>query len=307
MVSRSRLDRYTSVVFVIMGGMLLIHFAIVNIPERQLIFDEYHYVPQARALLSGAQIPIWHPPLGVYLIAFSMAMFGDQEVGWRFFPIVFGVLSIWILYLLACRSTKNRATALLSSTLYALDSLAFVQSSIAMLDIFFVFFMLLGFLLYWRNNRTLACVSMGLSTLCKLVGGAGFIVLVVMMLLDHEKPTLLLKRTAAYALSVALTLWVLLLMQGMQIDPLSALLGMTRGNLFWTPHVTSTFASQPWDWLITPTPIPYYSANIPRRYRVVYRGIGNPMIWLLTVPAVLGLACDYVRHREKSSLFFLLW
>lgn len=31
------------------------------------------------------------------------------------------------------------------------------------------------------------------------------------------------------------------------------------------------------------------------------------MIWLLTVPAIAGVVCDYVRHRKKFSLFVLVW
>jgi hypothetical protein len=48
-----RLDRYTSAALILVGMMLVLHFAIVNVPERECVFDEYHYVPQARALLSG--------------------------------------------------------------------------------------------------------------------------------------------------------------------------------------------------------------------------------------------------------------
>jgi len=287
--------------------MLVLHFAIINLPERQYVLDEYHYVPQARALLSGFKIPLWHPPLGVYLIAFGIAVFGDRGVGWRFSSVVFGVLSILVLYLLVRRSTGNKSIALLSSTLYAFDSLTFVQSSIAMLDVFFVFFMLLGFLLYWRNNRLLAFVTMALSTLCKLVGVAGFGVLVVMMLIDHEKPTVLLKSVAAYVLSVALPFWGFLVMQRVHVDPFSALLEMARGSVFLGSATGSTRASLPWDWVTNPKPMPYYGAEIPGRFWVRYSGVGNPLIWLLTLPSVFGLAYDYVRHRKKFSLFLLVW
>jgi predicted membrane-bound dolichyl-phosphate-mannose-protein mannosyltransferase len=307
MVPCLRLDRHTSAVLGLTGIMLVLHFAIINLPEREMIFDEAHYVPQARALLSGSKISLWHPPLGVCLIAFGMAVFGDRGFGWRFSSVVFGVLSIWVLYLLVRRSTGNKSIALLSSTLYAFDSLTFVQSSIAMLDIFFVFFMLLGFLFYWRNNRLLAFVAMALSTLCKLVGVAGFGVLVVMMLIDHEKPAVLLKTVAVYVLSVTLPFWVFLLMQGHLVDPFSTLLKMALGNVSLGLSTGSTRYSQPWDWVINPKPIPYYVANIPRRYWIRYRGVGNPMIWLLTLPSVFGLTYDYVRHRRKFSLFVLLW
>ncbi len=306
-VPHPRLDRYTSAALVLVGTMLVLHLAIINIPEREYIFDEYHYVRQAQSLLSGSKITLWHPPLGVYLIASGMALFGDRGVGWRFSSVVFGVLSIWVLYLLVSRSTRSRSIALFSSTLYAFDSLTFVQSSVAMLDVFFVFFMLLGFLFYWRNNRSLAFIMMALSTLCKLVGAAGFGVLIVMMLFDHEKPKDLLKMGAVYVLSVAVPFWVFLLAQGVHVDPFSTLAGMASDILFF-PAAASKFSSQPWDWLANQKPITYYLGWTTRpRYRVWYRGVGNPMIWLLIVPSVFGLIYDYVRHRKKFSLFYLIW
>ena len=307
MVPHLRLDRYTLAALVLVGTMLALHLAIINIPEREYIFDEYHYVRQARSLLSGSKIPLWHPPLGVYLIASGMALFGDRGVGWRFFSVIFGVLSIWVLYLLVCRSTRNKSVALFSSALYAFDSLTFVQSSIAMLDVFFVFFMLLGFLFYWRNSRLLAFAMMALSTLCKLVGATGFGVLIVMMLIDREKPKDLLKIVAVSVLSVAVPLWLLLLAQGVHVDPFSVLLDMARDIVYIPPITTSTNASQPWDWVTNPWPIPYYLATIVGRYRLRYRGMGNPMIWLLTLPGVIVLIFDYIRHRRKFSLFCLMW
>jgi len=306
MIPYCRPDRYTLAILGLIGMMLVLHFAIVDIP-RAYVFDEFYYVPQALAFLSGSRIPLWHPPLGLLLIAFGIAVFGDRGLGWRFSSVVFGVLSIGVLYLLVNACTRDKRVALFSSTLYAFDSLIFVQSSIAMLDIFFVCFMLVGFLLYWRNNRMLASIMMALSTLCKLIGVMGFGVLVVMMLIEHEEPRALLKRAAVYVLSVALVFWGFLLVQGLLVDPFSTLIEMAWKNVFSGPVEGWTLSSQPWDWLVNQKPIPYYVAKASDVYEIRYRGLGNSMIWLLTVPAIIGVAYDYLRHGKKPSLFVLVW
>ena len=303
------MDRYSLAALGLIGMVSILHFAIIDIP-RAYVFDEFYYVPQALGLLSGDKIPFSHPPLGVYLIAFGIAIFGNRGLGWRFSSVVFGVLSIGILYLLVHRSTRNRSIALFSSTLYAFDSLTFVQSSVAMLDVFLVFFMLLGFLLYWRNRRILACIMMALSTLCKLVGVLGFGALLLMMLLEREKLRNLLEKVIVYVLFVALAFWGFSLAQGVLLDPFSALAKMA-----WHITVARTVPSvsiQPWYWLIDPkrtTFLTYQEGmyDVLRPYGIWYRGVGNPMIWLLTLPAIAGVVCDYVRHRRKFSLFVLVW
>ncbi|GAI29899.1 unnamed protein product, partial [marine sediment metagenome] len=57
----------------------------------ELVFDEQHYVTEARSILQGGDDLHWeHPPLGKLFIVFGMFLFGDNPLGWRFFSILFG-------------------------------------------------------------------------------------------------------------------------------------------------------------------------------------------------------------------------
>ena len=65
------------------------------------VFDEVYYVDGARDLLKyGVEVDganpefIVHPPVGKWLIAGGINLFGDNEFGWRFASAVIGTLLI---------------------------------------------------------------------------------------------------------------------------------------------------------------------------------------------------------------------
>ena len=67
------------------------------------IFDEVYYVDGARDLIKyGVEVSgnspefIVHPPVGKWLIGAGIAIFGDNEFGWRFATALIGTLLILI-------------------------------------------------------------------------------------------------------------------------------------------------------------------------------------------------------------------
>lgn len=110
-----------------------------------LMFDETHYVPAARTLLSlGGPANVEHPLLAKELIAAGIALFGDDSLGWRAFSTVAGtgiVLAVfWMVWLMFGRVR----TAVIGAVLAVLNFTVFVQARIGMLDGFMAAFLLLG-------------------------------------------------------------------------------------------------------------------------------------------------------------------
>jgi predicted membrane-bound dolichyl-phosphate-mannose-protein mannosyltransferase len=198
----------------------------------------------------------------------------------------------------------------MSSALYAADSLSFVQSSVAMLDVFFVFFMLLGFYLYWTERKTLAVLSLTTSTLCKLTGFFGFVVLMIMEMASGAEPRRLLRHLTLYAATTFLLFWGLLL--GLQpkseANPFSILLIGVK-NIVYTPSSNAivSISSLPWNWILNPQPITYYATHLPNLTYVKYVGMGNPAIWLLTIPSIAYVAWSSYYSRNKFRAFLLTW
>jgi dolichyl-phosphate-mannose-protein mannosyltransferase len=160
------------------------HFALligVTTPDK-FYFDEVHYVPAARQMLEpGMPEPIlnpMHPPLAKQLIALSIRILGDTPLGWRYPAVLFGSLAIVAVYLCGLALFAGEGPAVASALLAFFNQMVFVQSRIAMLDIFALAFGLLAtaaFMQGFRKQRphlwfALAGLAFGLSTACKWSG-----------------------------------------------------------------------------------------------------------------------------------------
>jgi dolichyl-phosphate-mannose--protein O-mannosyl transferase len=88
-----------------------------------------------------------HPPLGKWLIAIGEWIYGYDPnggaraaFGWRISACVIGALSILVLCRMGRRLFRSTLLGCFAGLLLALDGLHFVQSRVAMLDIFLMFF-----------------------------------------------------------------------------------------------------------------------------------------------------------------------
>jgi dolichyl-phosphate-mannose--protein O-mannosyl transferase len=153
----------------------------ITTPDK-LYFDEVHYVPAARQmLLPVIQEPIlnpMHPPLAKEIIALSIEAFGDGPLGWRYPATLFGALALVGVYLCAHALFASQERAIAAVLLAFFNQMLFVQSRIAMLDIFalaFSLFAIAAFIHGFRQSRpqlafALAGFALGLSAACKWSG-----------------------------------------------------------------------------------------------------------------------------------------
>ena len=145
-------------------------------------FDEVHYVPAARQMLepvtSTPMLNPMHPPLAKQLIALSILTFGDGPLGWRYPAALFGALAIVAMYFCGLALFRAQGPAVASALLAFFNQMLFVQSRIAMLDIFTLTFGLFGIAAFihgfseLRPHRSfaLAGLAFGLSIACKWSG-----------------------------------------------------------------------------------------------------------------------------------------
>lgn len=314
-------------------------------PAGLLIFDETYYVNVARIILKLPQAPkvVWpsaipgidsvnneHPPLAKLLIALSISVLGDNGWGWRIPSVIFGLLSIFVLYLLLKKVSKSPLIALLGSFLFSFDTLVFVHSRIATLDIFVLGFMLVAFYWYFAGRLKLSAFAMALATLCKLGGVYGALALGAFHLarelfvrgrkIDWQGLLSVLEKYGIVYIGSFLVLLTVL-------------------DFFWTPYknpfehishmYTYTLAlrapdtrgpneiwSYPWEWLLNQVKIHYAVVNVSeyadhvlkRTYPSVdFVGAMNPTVLFLTIPAMLYNAYSYYKTRSEFALFVLAW
>ena len=109
-------------------------------------FDELHYVPAARELLMlGEFTNREHPLLGKIILAGSMALFGDNPLGWRLPAALGGGVALFASMRALWFATFSRSATLIYGLLLGTGGLLFVHSRIAMLEIFMLAFLALAF------------------------------------------------------------------------------------------------------------------------------------------------------------------
>lgn len=134
-----------------------------------LIFDETYYAKDAYALLTAGHELVWpegaddrwlsgsadpteegsyvvHPPLGKWLIAIGIQLFGiESGFGWRVSAAVAGTLGVLLITLIAQRMFRSVFLGAVAGVLTAVDGHHLVMSRVAMLDIFLMLFVLAAF------------------------------------------------------------------------------------------------------------------------------------------------------------------
>jgi dolichyl-phosphate-mannose-protein mannosyltransferase len=224
------------------------------------VFDEVYYVTGARQFLRNgveydylkhAAVFIVHPPVGKWMIAVGIRLFGDSEFGWRFAVATLGSLSILILARVARRLFQSNTLGVIAGILLAVDGMHFVHSRFALLDLILMFWALCAFALLlidrdrsrdyvelWgefgrRPYRLLAGVCLGLAAGTKW---SGFYIAIAFALLSlfwdrSAKRRIERSLTTRNVLGAGFTLGLLPL-----ITYVASWVGWFRSSLGWDRH-----------------------------------------------------------------------
>ncbi len=119
----------------------------------QVVWDEKYFPDMAGDYLQRIPFFDLHPPLGKFIIAVSIALFGNDPVAWRLMPAVFGVALLPLGFFLARSLFKERVGALLLTAFLAGETIHVVHSRIGVMDVFLVFFTLATLLAALRARR----------------------------------------------------------------------------------------------------------------------------------------------------------
>ncbi|MGN0478877.1 MAG: phospholipid carrier-dependent glycosyltransferase [Hominenteromicrobium sp.] len=107
-------------------------------------FDEIYHARTAYEHILGLEpYENTHPPLGKLIISLGIRMFGMNPFGWRFMGTLFGVLMLPVLYHFLKRLFGSTFLCAVGTTLFAFDFMHYVQTRIATIDTYAVFFILL--------------------------------------------------------------------------------------------------------------------------------------------------------------------
>jgi dolichyl-phosphate-mannose--protein O-mannosyl transferase len=303
------------------------------------IFDEVYYVDGARDYLAhGVEVTgsepefVVHPPVGKWLIALGIKIFGDNEFGWRFMGALLGSVMVLLIALIAQRLFRNSFLTISASALLAMDGLALVHSRTALLDIYLSFFVLLATYFFVMRWHWWAGVALGLAVATKWSGLyflALFAAIALYRAFTHHtgreliKPTL--KTALQYALlpiSIYLSSWSgwFLSNRGWARDHSanvitsflhyhSQMLGFHTGLV--EKH---SYQANPWSWIVMGRPTSFYYQS-PKgcgadNCAQEVLALGTPFLWWLgaiAVAVVIGFwANSFVQKRYEPSLNIII-
>ena len=116
-----------------------------------MYFDEIYHGRTAFENLRGETIyETTHPPLGKLIISIGISIFGMVPFGWRFMGVLFGVAMLPILYIFLKNMFGKTVIATCGTILFGFDFMHFVQTRIATIDTYGVFFILLSYFFMYR-------------------------------------------------------------------------------------------------------------------------------------------------------------
>src|SRR4051794_3785057 len=176
-----------------------------------ILFREIYYVLDAGTMHTyGVELDphtgdtsgeyVVHPPLGKWMIslgyyffhfqqsAYNPASIGNSKIppytytgafAWRFSSVIFGSLAIFFLARTARRMTRSNLLGTIAGLLLALDGLEFVQSRMALLDIFLMFWIVVAFACLVRDRdaareKLAAAVDLGELPGRRVFSGTGW-------------------------------------------------------------------------------------------------------------------------------------
>ncbi len=285
----------------------------------QVVWDEKYFPVMARDYLRGIPFFDLHPPLGKFIIAASIALFGNEPVAWRLMPAVFGIALLPLGFFLARSLFKERVGALLLAAFLAGETILIVHSRIGVMDIFLVFFTLATLLAALRARRPRHVVWTALLLgLAISVKWAAFPVAVPAGYVLWRKGLL---RFFVGGLYLSALLYVLVVFVGQIWNPTGTTaldggraafvdtnpwvlvwewhLGALRQASVRTPHA---WGSPWWSWPIMLRPIRYFYETYPDGTLQTVLAIGNPLVWWSGTLAVLAGLIEAARKAVARKL-----
>lgn len=293
------------IVFLIALLALFLHLLIIPYASMP-IYDEIDYVEEAKSIILEGKL--LHPEqlsLAKLFITSGIWILGDNPWGWRVASAIFAFASI-ILFYFVCRKLAGKTTAFFSFFLLTFESFIFSYSSLAMVEVFVMTFMLMSFLFFLKDRYILSGISLALSGLCKMTGLLGVLVILGYWLIKKRAKSpknmglLIVSAVAAFMLLMPLLDFAATREWLNPIDRLSFVIQFHESKT-WT-SLQGNFTSMeapPWEWVLYPIAIlwPYYN----------FLSQISLTVWIMIVPSMGYMVYQFIRKRTDFSLFILLW
>ena len=309
------------------------------------IFDEVYYAKNAHSLLMhGVELDsktgqgefIVHPPVGKWLIAVGIKIFGYNEFGWRFAAAMVGSISIVLMYFTAKKLFNNQLLSIFAAFLISADGLHLVHSRIALLDIFLLFFIQIAVLALLHNKYWISALALGLAISTKWSGLYVLVAIALFVLLSDYRNFKFLGFDRPF-LRMLTSKFLLRFLQFGILPIFTYVISwfgwFTANNgwdrkwsttplqSFWHYHAeilnfhsnltqSHPYSANPWSWLIQGRPTSLFYAT-PKNCGATncaqeVLSMGTPILWWAATFALLITIGFWFAKRDRSAEIILL-
>jgi dolichyl-phosphate-mannose--protein O-mannosyl transferase len=270
---------------------------------------------------------MWHhPKLRDILVFWAVKFFGTNAEGFRFPSIIFGILTIPLTGLVARRLTRSDAAALLATLFMTVDAIHIELSRQAIQEVYMPFFLLLGIYLALRyrdsNNVFLLVFSgvmfgLGLASKWNVAIPLALTLMLLVYLGMKQSGRNAFEKSTELILFIATMVILPLTVYSLTYYPWLLHRGYDLGEWFTTqkimfaenlvhqganPDMLQVQDHTPLLWFVRPVGFADFLMN--GNEPVIVLGVSNPLVWLLTLPAV-GYLMFHVRKLDWRHLFLL--
>lgn len=300
---RKKINKNKTILIIL--TVALISRTIMLSNPNSMIFDEVYHAFTARELLDD-NVSAWqwwrtppkgfayewtHPPVAKYGMVAGMILFGKNSFGWRIPSALIGVASIYLIYELTKKWTKNKQVATLAAALTTIEGLHLVQSRIAMNDIYMIVFVLTTMLYAEKNKWKHAGILFGFALASKWSAIYG---LFPLSYIYFQKNTLSIHsilqalRYILISVIVYILLYTPFFLGGhtyKQFIELQRQMWYYHTNL----DATHTFQSKPWQWIISARPVWYFVNYAKKTTSNIYAHANPSILWLGLIAILSGI------------------
>jgi len=339
---------------IVLIGFVALDFFLLAVPNFG-VYDEIIYVPVAYNMMGlkpqpaqptilGAPISLVSPinltryyplqplgkdfnieqmPLSKIIMGTFLYLFAPQQVNyfWARVPsVIMSAVALISMYGIASHFLEKQKYALLATAFLNFDTLFWIHSRAALIDIYFLAFMMLGILLYLKGHIRWSIVAIALSVLSKLAGISGLAIIIAYDLIVNPKRQSFKQTFKQMLVSIAIFFAVCVpsytiyaYIWGMSENPITNLLlypqWLSKVNWTMTLIQGSSPSSQPWAWLLNQTPVRYAVVFDPTTGISLLSFVGqmNFTIIALAIPVVVMAGYEMVKKRTPISTLVFLW
>jgi len=300
----------------------------------ELVFDEVYFVEQGKNYLRGKEFMDPHPPFAKLAIGASVALFGGEAKGYRIFNAVCGTLLVGVAYLTGRKLLGDGIAAFVTAAAVAFDGLFIVDSRIAVIDIWYVTFGAISYLLLFQYLRTppperrpgvlvALGLALGLNLASKLFIPAFTWMTVVFFLAALSMHAERLHRSAqpwarglapaALVTSAAAAMYLAVFLPHYWLGWWHSIWDIPKyfkdvvGYEAAVADATHPYSSKWYTWPFLLRPVWYHFKDVPNDPSQVVGvwGGGNPLLWWGGFVAIVVAVARGIRERHLASVFLV--